>query len=214
MRKDLDELLCQKYPKMMVNRHAPMTETCMCWGFECGNGWFNILDQLMGNIQNHIDWKNEQRERVIKWNNIRQAGQSGNAKLFADLLAKEYGDKGLSADYVKERAEAFMKDPLQEVPKEIVQVTLDQVKEKFGTLRFYYSGGDDVIDGMVRMAESMSGVTCESCGTTAETNWPKGENGGIGGWVRTECKPCTVQREADRAARLAEYEASKASSSN
>ena len=40
----------------------------------------------------------------------------------------------------------------------------DQVKEKFGTLRFYYTGGDDRIDGMVRMAESMSAVTCETCG--------------------------------------------------
>jgi hypothetical protein len=150
---------------MMVNRLKPMQETCMCWGFECGNGWFNILDQLMGNIQHHIDWRNEQ---FTKYNH----GQ------------------------------------------EIVQVTLDQVKEKFGTLRFYYTGGDDVIDGMVRMAESMSGVTCESCGTTAETTWPKSENGGIGGWVRTECKPCTVQREAERDARLAEYQASKASSGN
>jgi hypothetical protein len=132
MKQELDKLLCEKYPKMMVNRNLPMMETCMCWGFACGDGWFNILDQLMGNIQHHIDWKNKKEEVVP-------------------------------------------------------QVTLDQVKEKFGTLRFYYSGGDDVIDGMVRMAESMSGVTCEECGSV-------GKRVG-GGWVTTLCKPCEELKE-------------------
>jgi hypothetical protein len=136
MRQELDSLLCEKYPKMMVNRNKNMQETCMCWGFECGDGWFNILDQLMGNIQHHIDWKNRKEEVVA-------------------------------------------------------QVTLDQVKEKFGTLRFYYSGGDDAIDGMVRMAESMSGVTCEECSAPAQTHGP--------GWIRTICEPCETKRENERA---------------
>jgi len=110
---------------MMVNRHKDMQETAMCWGFDCGDGWFNILNQLMGNIQHHIDWKNRKEEVVA-------------------------------------------------------QVTLDQVKEKFGTLRFYYTGGDDVIDGMVRMAEAMSGTTCETCGSPGQRRG--------GGWVTTLCK--------------------------
>ena len=135
MKQELDRLLCEKYPKMMVNRNKNMQETCMCWGFECGDGWFNILDQLMGNIQHHIDWKNRKEEVVA-------------------------------------------------------QVTLDQVKEKFGTLRFYYSGGDDVIDGMVRMAEAMSGVTCEECSAPAQTHGP--------GWIRTICEPCETKRETER----------------
>jgi len=117
MREELDKLLCEKYPKMMVNRNRPMTETCMCWGFECGDGWFNILDRLMGNIQHHIDWKNQQKEKFDR-----------------------------------------------------------------------------------------SGVTCEGCGAQAETYWPKAENGGIGGWVRTECKPCEQKREEEHARRLAEWE--------
>ena len=124
MNEKLDELLCQRYPKMMVNRDKSMMETCMCWGFECGDGWFNILDQLMGSIQHHIDWKNKKEEVVA-------------------------------------------------------QVTLNQVKEKFGTLRFYYSGGDDYIDGLVTMAESMSGVTCEDCGSPGTQTQ--------GGWIKTAC---------------------------
>ena len=62
MKQELDELLCKKYPHMMVNRDKSMMETCMCWGFDCGDGWFPILDQLMGNIQHHIDWNNKNFE--------------------------------------------------------------------------------------------------------------------------------------------------------
>ena len=139
MRQELDKLLCEKYPKMMVNRNKNMQETCMCWGFECGDGWFNILNQLMSNIQHHIDWNNQNFEKGYK----------------------QY--------------------------KQVTQVTLDQVKEKFGTLRFYYTGGDDEISGMVRMAESMSGVTCEECGNPGET---KGQ-----GWVVTLCETHRNARE-------------------
>jgi hypothetical protein len=125
MKQELDEYLCKRYPKMMVNRNKDMQETCMCWGFECGDGWFPILNQLMGNIQHHIDWKNRESEVVP-------------------------------------------------------QVTLDQVKEKFGTLRFYYTGGDDYISGLVSMAESMSGVLCETCGKPGTST--------RGGWIKTACK--------------------------
>ena len=131
MREELDKLLCEKYPNMMVNRYAPMTETTMCWGFECGDGWYNIISRLMSQIQHHIDWKEKQRKWAIEWN-------------------QEHPDQ------------------LRPVPELVPQVTLDQVKEKFGTLRFYYSGGDDYVRGMVTMSESISAVTCETCGNAGE----------------------------------------------
>jgi hypothetical protein len=86
----------------------------------------------------------------------------------------------LSRDYVEKRKQEFIEDPLREIPEPIAQVTLDQVKEKFGTLRFYYSGGDDYISGMVTMAESMSGVTCETCGKPGTSTG--------GSWIKTACK--------------------------
>lgn len=144
MKQELDQLLCEKYPKMMVNRDKSMMETCMCWGFECGDGWFTILDQLMGNIQHHIDWKEKQRGWAIRFNSTAPP------------------------------------EDMRPVPDVIPQVTLDQVKEKFGTLRFYYQGGDDEISGMVRMAESMSAVTCEQCGNPGTT--------GGQGWISTLCE--------------------------
>jgi len=191
MRQELDKLLCEKYPKMMVNRNKDMKETCMCWGFECGDGWYNILNQLMGNIQHHIDWKEKQHNWAVKYNEMAEAGKSGNAELFADLVAKEYGDKGLGAEYIKDRCEELMKNPLRDIPELVPQVTLDQVKEKFGTLRFYYTGGDEYISGMVTMAEAMSGCTCEGCGNLGNRHG--------GGWVRTLCTACEEQREKKRA---------------
>jgi hypothetical protein len=66
---------------------------------------------------------------------------------------------------------------------EVPQVTVSQIKEKFGSLRFYYEGGDEYVKGMVSMAESMSEVTCEKCGNPGET---KDRHG----WLITMCNQC------------------------
>ena len=175
MREELDKLLCERYPKMMVNRNKDMKETCMCWGFECGDGWFNILDQLMGSIQHHIDWKERQREVAIKFNRMSEQLKAGDSTLFDE----EYKDLIGSDFKEKRRQELIDRYPIL-IPEPIPQVTLDQVKEKFGTLRFYYTGGDDYIRGLVSMAESMSGVTCEECGKPGTSTG--------GGWIKTVCK--------------------------
>jgi hypothetical protein len=182
MKQKLDKLLCEKYPKMMVNRDKSMMETCMCWGFECGDGWFNILDQLMGNIQHHIDWKEKQRKGAMDYNYMAAQAKAGNFDLFEETM-KALPDN----EYKEKRLAEIVAGDFREVPNSIPQVILDQVKEKFGTLRFYYTGGDDEISGMVRMAESMSGVTCEECGSPGET---KGQ-----GWVVTLCETHRTARE-------------------
>jgi hypothetical protein len=196
MKQELDKLLCEKYPKMMVNRNKNMQETCMCWGFECGDGWFNILDQLMGNIQHHIDWKEKQRNSAIKYNEMATQAKAGNFELFEEDMKALLND-----EYKEKRLVEIVAGDFRQVPESIPQVTLDQVKEKFGTLRFYYSGGDDAIDGMVQMAESMSGVTCEGCGNLGERRG--------GGWIHTYCTPCEEARELARTKAADEYDFKK-----
>jgi hypothetical protein len=61
----------------------------------------------------------------------------------------------------------------------VPQVTVAQIKEKFGGLRFYYQGGDEQIHGMVRMAEAWAGHTCEECGAPGTIR--------DGGWIKTLC---------------------------
>lgn len=61
----------------------------------------------------------------------------------------------------------------------VQQVVALQIKEKFGGLRFYYTGGDDTIRGMVYMAEAWANRVCEDCGapSTKKTT----------GWIKTVC---------------------------
>jgi hypothetical protein len=70
---------------------------------------------------------------------------------------------------------------------ECPQVVVTQVKEKFGTLRFYYDGGDEYISGLVSMAEAMSEVTCETCGTPGHSRH--------GGWIKVLCDTHYQERE-------------------
>jgi hypothetical protein len=196
MKQELDKLLCEKYPKMMVNRNKNMQETCMCWGFECGDGWYNILNQLMGNIQHHIDWKEKQRKWAMEYNEMAAQAKAGNFELFEASMKAVPND-----EYKEQRLAEIIAGDFREVPESIPQVTLDQVKEKFGTLRFYYSGGDDYISGMVSLAESMTSVTCEGCGNIGESRG--------GGWIHTYCTPCEEAREARRAKEMEEYEFKK-----
>lgn len=73
------------------------------------------------------------------------------------------------------------------IPAEVPQVVVEQIKEKFGGLRFYYQGGDDHIQGMVRMAEVWAHHSCEECGKPGQQR--------RGGWVKTLCDEHEQERQ-------------------
>ena len=77
----------------------------------------------------------------------------------------------------------------------VPQVTVAQIKEKFGGLRFYYDGGDDEIRGMVRIAEAWASRSCEECGALGKRR--------EGGWIRTLCDHHEIE---DRQQQKKEYE--------
>lgn len=58
MSPELDEKLTRKYPRIFAQRHLLPSQTAMCWGFDVGDGWFNLLDALCSVIQDHLDWEN------------------------------------------------------------------------------------------------------------------------------------------------------------
>jgi len=124
------ERMEKTYPKMFAEPYG---------GFAVGAGWWPILESLCRNIQSHIDWRQEQKEKYNR-------------------------GEGCS------------------------QIVVRQIKEKFGGLRFYYDGGDDMIDGMVRMAESWAGHSCEKCGKPGKSR--------SGGWIRTLCDEHEAERQA------------------
>ena len=67
--------------------------------------------------------------------------------------------------------------PITDETTQFIQIR--QVKEKFGTLRFYYDGYTEQLNNLVEEAEKKSETTCEVCG----------KDGTIRGtrWVYTAC---------------------------
>lgn len=63
--------------------------------------------------------------------------------------------------------------------KKEFQPVIAQIKEKFGTLRFYCDYTNEYIDGLISMAESISANTCERCGNPGKLRGY--------GWLYTAC---------------------------
>ena len=170
MRKELDEELCRKYPRIFRDRHAPMTQTAMCWGFECGDGWYKIIDMLCAYIQSHVRWLRQQRLEALLMNRALTRAMKGDESTL-NRLPKWWRDQVLS-NLEDLEPQCFP------VPRKMNVVATD-VKEKYGALRFYVYGADEYVHGLIQMAEAMSMITCETCGS------PGKERGG--GWTRTLC---------------------------
>lgn len=123
------------FPDLYGDHDKPMTQTLMCWGFECGDGWFDLIFNLSKAIE-------------------AEAEKSGLAR------SSELWPKAL------------------------------QVKEKFGTLRFYVVNGSNAIYSLISQAEAKSAHICEDCGLPGVTR--------EGGWVHTTCGTCEELRNNKR----------------
>ena len=119
--------LYKKYPKIFTQRKLSIRGSAMPWGFECGDGWFTLIDILCTCIQMYMS-----RHRGM-------------------------------------------------------EVKAVQVKEKFGGLRFYIDGGDDKVDNLIEIADSLSYKICEECGSMDRVTQTKG-------WISTRCKKCHTKR--------------------
>lgn len=119
--------LYQEFPRLYRDAHAEMKTTAMCWGFECGDGWFRLIYDLSAAIE------------------------------------AEASKLGLDPD-----SEAWPKAA--------------QVKEKFGTLRFYLRGHTDSIHELIKQAEEKSEHTCEKCGLSGTLR--------THGWHHVSCDRC------------------------
>ena len=161
MNDHLDNYLCKKYPKIFSERDLPISESCMGWGLTCGDGWFHLIDGLCSDIQRHLDRPEYVPENI--WYSVKLA--------ISKLLPARFRYR--------------MKVRYKAIPSRIPQVVALQVKEKFGTLHFYYSGGDDYIHGAISFAEYLSGKICERCGLMNEQIGSTTK-----GWIQTLCACC------------------------
>jgi hypothetical protein len=146
MRKELDEALCARYPLVFKDRNENMQRTAMCWGFECGDGWYNIIDTLCGLLTS------EYRGAQSRYEHLMEVGV-GNVL---------YGTKTVTQEAIDE-AKAKLDEETLKVPVAV------QVKEKFGGLRFYVQAATSKHYDYISFAESMSYRTCEECGAPGKT---------------------------------------------
>lgn len=72
------------------------------------------------------------------------------------------------------------------VPPLVDPISIVQIKEKFGSLRIVYRGGDEAVAGIALMAEAMSEITCELCGNSGKMRY--------GRWLKTLCDQHHVER--------------------
>lgn len=49
----LDEQLCRKYPALYRNRNGDLGDTSVFWGFECGDGWYTLIDVISELLTKH-----------------------------------------------------------------------------------------------------------------------------------------------------------------
>jgi len=176
MSPEKDAALCKKYPKIFAQRKAPMTETAMCWGFEIGDGWYDIIEHLCGNIQWHINQARSSRMLELRFNRALSKALKGDLT----ELIKHHTYGVLATEQTLKYVQFDLAQPkFRVITPKVSQVVVSQVKEKFGTLRFYYDGGDEYIRGAVDLAESMTGATCEECGAPGKVSDK--------GWIRVRC---------------------------
>lgn len=51
MHKRLDEKLCKDFPLLYSDRNGDIQSTCMCWGFEVRDGWYQLLYDLSSKLE-------------------------------------------------------------------------------------------------------------------------------------------------------------------
>ena len=208
MNKENQDKLFEKYPKIFRQKDLSMDQTCMCWGIECGDGWYPILDALCAEIQircNQDLWIYDQGPikrclieaytRVIwnpilskfaKWYYLRRIPNSYTPAETDPKELARYRDAW-------KRHSAFTNRFLPKVTyrnsgaKKYPQVEFTQVKEKFGTLRVYAENCDEGAYAAIAMAERWSETVCEDCGSNLNVSFTKG-------WIRCLCAKCQGER--------------------
>lgn len=170
------ERLETSYPQAFKNVYC---------GISINEGWYHIIEALCNNIQHHIKWRREMRARDLRQNRALKQGR--------DAVIKFVSNGGSVRTWDEDRADVLIANGPIEPTKAVRHISVHQIKEKFGGLRFYYDGGDKEVHGMVRMAEAWANFTCEKCGNLGTRRG--------GGWIRTLCDT----HEAEHQERLKAY---------
>lgn len=179
MTPELEHKLIKRFPMIFADRYADMSQTCMCWGVTCGDGWYDILYLVCLGIE-------EEYNKLYPW-----------YKRIYHRLAFEFVPRWNR--FISKQPEWMMKTMYWNQPDGIKTffkakrfylhmpswAKASQVKEKYGTLRFYLTFGTDKMHDYAELAERLSENTCETCGKYGELRG--------NGWYYTACEEHTKE---------------------
>ena len=187
-----EEYLFKKYPRLFPTDENGelLPQSQRCWN-DCPVGWMSIVDSLFGCIddyvQNHVHTKPNPKHKIRLacrrwyWKRVRDPifrrinpyddfekrlpkGAKFASPNQQELLKIKASWKGKVRSAVSHVDNLLFNRPDLYMGVKCPAVTIDQYKEKFATLRVYHSGGNDVVDGMIRYAEHLSSLTCQYTG--------------------------------------------------
>jgi len=66
MKQNLQNKLYKFFPKIFVQKDLPKEQTCMCWGIECPDEWYDPLYNLCETIQEYVDFYQKPQIQAVQ----------------------------------------------------------------------------------------------------------------------------------------------------
>ena len=203
MKTELQEQLYKDYPDLFQESKLDMTQTCMCWGIECGDGWEPIIRNMCKMISSR--GTSYIRLRPIFPNADKLWMRLG---MYAQPVLRWLERKLNLPSYKLKFPEIKM---FEKFPGWEVRFT--QIKEKFGTLRVYYDvyprfteeeasrfDRQSVAVSGERFSGYVEGVTCFAEYLSSKTCEKDGKEGNLtrSGWWKTLCSDCAGESNSTK----------------
>jgi len=169
MKKELQSKLYEKFPKIFAQRTKPMTETCMCWGIDTDDGWYNLIYMLCDLLQWDIEHNNYPS---IEASQVKE--KYGGLRFYTTGVYKEERRSTFKAR-IKGRIYNFLRNMMLKFCKELYRA--DQ--------------NSNIQEGMIRFASHLSENICEKCGSNTNVTQTKG-------WIVTLCEKCMKERKNEK----------------
>jgi hypothetical protein len=173
--KNYDDLV-KKYPELF-GVEEDSQEPFAHFGFECGIGWYDIIDkacQIIYSEYKHHLYMQKMYKRDLD-------------DIEKTIQKRQSWDKDKTREWIIAHTEASYSSysKMAEEEKERLPKTA-QIKEKFGTLRWYINNADKTSQKIIDFAELMSENTCEVCGEYGKTYTT--------GWHKTFCLKHAIEK--------------------
>jgi hypothetical protein len=196
MNKELEDKLYEDFPELFQEHTLDMTQTCMCWGIECGDGWEQIIRQMCELLSRKICTTAEKKQKFPYQYNLEVWLYNKCRKI----------EKWLKLPYNSLYKAKF--DRYDRFPGFGVKFT--QIKEKFGTLRIYYEiypkfsdeqikefSKKDIARQEQRFAGYVDGITAYAEHLSAHTCYTDGKPGKLytKGWWHVACDECENKKQ-------------------